>query len=1039
MQQGGNMKLTAKQKTVVTFAVLLFCISILSTDLVFAQMNKLDEKNLEETMRNPWKPGRSVFLQDWLILGSIPINGIGEIDKDFLADYGGEADAQPTEGQVVKIGGVEFKWTATKTNDIVDLQKFFQGGRTENVVAYAYTTFERKEAGRFFLSLGSDDGVKVWLNGKMVHRVLTQRALTLDEDGLSLDGNAGTNHLLLKIQQGTGRWGFAVRMLENPSELNIITGNIDFSVVPGNPKENTLTIVSNGNLDQSLLKQKVQMEVYTTGGKIVAKKTFYCGEPVVLNYKGWPDGVYEFRYTYKDIRDLKFVKYNSWYKGDILAAARKIVESAPGRDVRTPEAATHRMLADMILDRLGKNLQNPDSSRLASLHSPLMEFAEIEANKQVRPGGFVRLAYIDDIDNAPQFCRSYLPLNYDPAKKWPLVVYLHGYNADNPEYYNWWSADKRHDAVCDRHDVIFIEPHGRGNTQYRGIGDRDVLKCIEMAKARFNVDADRVYLVGSSMGGYGTWNVATRHPELFAAINPIYGGGDYHVFMSKETLAKLSSWEKFLNDKSSSTAQLEALLNLPVLVAHGDQDQSVNVNLSRYIVRMLQRWGYDVRYIEVPGKGHTELGLWDETITWLLQHKRNAAPKHVRVRAANLRNASAYWVEVTQKRSPFEFAVVDAEALDGNIIRVDSKNVDELVLTPSKPLVDFSKPVRVVWNGKILSVNGAQAQKIVLREDDYKPLSLCKTPHLAGPISDFQDTPFMIVIGTLSKDSLMKKIIKQKADMITSDWKVAQKYEPRVKNDVDVTEADMKSYSLFLLGGPEENAVSKRVFENIPFQTKPGEILIDGRTFNAKDAVLNAIYPSPFNHERYVDIVASTSGPAFYFFDPRRGDLFEYDFYIADGKMPNFSAGAKNEKILVASGFFNQDWKIDDSFLNTGDEELRSKCAYTVVNSDLTTNIVSTAKPSAELLKSYAGTYQIPGGPQVRVFVENDKLRAAQVPNPQSVELLAISDKEFYVKEINLSVSFSKDEATNDYSMIVYQGGQEYTGKKVKQTETSQP
>jgi hypothetical protein len=338
----------------------------------------------------------------------------------------------------------------------------------------------------------------------------------------------------------------------------------------------------------------------------------------------------------------------------------------------------------------------------------------------------------------------------------------------------------------------------------------------------------------------------------------------------------------------------------------------------------------------------------------------------------------------------------------------------------------------VVWNGKTISVGNLQARKIVLREEDYSPLSLCKTPRLAGPISDFQNTPFMIVIGTTSSDSLMNKVILQKAQMLTSDWKASQKYEPRVKKDVEVTEADMKHYSLFLLGGPEDNSISKLVFEKIPLQVKSSEILIDGRSFKAKDAVLNAIYPNPFNNERYVGIVAATSGAGFYFFDPRQRNLFEYDFCIADGKLPNFSAGAKNEKILVASGFFNHDWKIDDAFLKRGDDELRSKCAYTAVNNDLTTKIVSSAKPSIELLKSYAGMYQITNGPQVRVFLENDRLRAAQVPNPQSVELLAISDNEFYVKEMNLSVSFRKDEATNDHSMIVYQMGQEYTAKKVK-------
>ncbi len=1027
------MKPMSEQKINNLFIVVFFCVSLLSTDIVLSQVNKLDEKNLEETMRNPWKPDRSVFLQDWLILGSIPINAMAEIDKDFLAENNGEARVQPAEGQVVKIAGSELKWVPVKAKDVVDLKKFFQGGRTEDAVAYAYTRISRKEAGKIFLSLGTDDGVKVWLNGKLVHRVVMMRALTLDEDGLALEVNAGENHLLLKIQQGKGDWGFAVRMLENPHELNIITGNIDFSLGHGNSKENTLTVSSQGNLDQALLKQIVQMEVYTAGGRTVAKKTFNCGEAVVLNYNNWPGGVYEFRFKYKDIQGKTFFKYTTWYKGDILAAAREIVKSASDKGVRTPEAATHRMLADMILNRLGNNLQNPDSSKLVALHPPLMEFGEIKANAQVRPGGFVRLAYIDDIDNTPQFCRCYLPLNYDPSREWPMIVYLHGYNADNPEYYNWWGADKRHDGVSDRHDVIFIEPHGRGNTQYLGIGDRDVLKCIEIAKQKFSVDDDRVYLMGSSMGGYGTWNVATRHPGLFAAIAPIYGGGDYHVNISKENTEKMSSWEIFLNDKFSSTSQMESLLNTPILVSHGDQDQSVNVNLSRYLVRLLQRWNYDVRYIEVPGKGHTELGLWDQTISWLLQHKRNVAPRQVRVRAADLRTASSCWVEVIQKRSPFEFAVVDAEILEGNIVRVDSKNVCELSLTPGKQLINYSKPIRVVWNGKTIPVSNLHAKRIVLREEDYKPLSLCKIPQVAGPISDFQNTPFVIVIGTTSNDSLMRKLIEQKAGIMVSDWKAAQKYEPRVKNDVDVNEADMKQYSLLLLEGPDDNKISQLIFGRIPFRIKSDEIIMDGKSFKVKDAVLNAIYPNPYNSERYIAIVAATSGAGFCFFDPRQRDVSQYDYYITDGKIPNFSTGAKNEKIMVASGFFNYNWKIDNAFLNEGNKELRSKCAYTVVNSDLSLKVVSVAKPSIELLKSYVGTYQIRGGPQVKIFLENDTLKGAQGPNNEfSVKLQPTSDNEFYIKEINVSVSFRKAEATNDYIMTVYEMGQEYTAKKIK-------
>jgi len=1027
------MNLTSNLKTSSTCVISLLCIFFLSPDVVHTQVNTLDVQNLEETMRNPWKADRSAFLTDWLILGSIPINGMAEIDKDFLADHNGEANVRPTEGTTVTVAGSQLKWVPVKAKDMVDLAMFFQGGRSEDAVAYAYTTISRKEPGRIFLSLGTDDGVKVWLNGKMVHRVAVVRALTFDEDVLVVDVNAGENRLLLKIQQGKGGWGFAVRMSENPSELNVATGSIDFSLVPGAAKDNALTVTSRGNLDQALLKQSVRMEVYTTGGKTVAKKTFMCAEPVVLSHKNWPDGVYEFRFRYKDIRGTTSFKYTSWYKGDILAAARGLVNSAPAKEVRTPEAATHRMLADMILDRLGNNLQNPDSSKFESLHPPLMEFAEVKVNRQVRPGGFVRLAYIDDIDNTPQFCRCYLPLNYDPSARWPMVVYLHGYNGDNPEYIRWWSVDKRHDVTSDKYNAIFIEPHGRGNTQYLGMGDRDVLKCIEMAKQRFSVDGDRVYLTGASMGGFGTWNVATRHPELFAAMAPIYGGGDYHVNMPKEKIAKLSSWEAYLNDKNSSTAQVDGLLNMPILVFHGDQDQSVDVNLSRYLVRMLQRWNYDVRYIEVPGKGHTELGQWDQEMSWLLQHKRNAFPRQVRVRAADLRSASAYWVEATQRADPFEFMVVDAEALEGNVIRIDSKNVQELVLTPNETLIDRSKPVMVVWNGRRISVNALQTKEIVLEGEDYKPLLSRKTPHLAGPIADFQNTPFVIVIGTLSQDPMMKHSIAEKAATFTNGWKSSQKYEPRVMHDVDVTPADMKQYSLFLIGGPKENRVSKLVLEKIPFHVDSGGVVIDGKTLQAKDAVLNAIYPNPFNAERYINIVAATSGAGLSFYDPNRRDLFEYDYYVADGKLPNYAAGAKNEKIMVASGFFNHNWKLDNAFLKLGDEELRSRCAYAVVNSDFSTNIVCITKPSIALLKSYIGTYQVQNGPQVNISLENDTLRVTQGANNQfSAKLVATSDNEFFVKEANASLSFRKDEAMNDYIMVVHQMGQEFTSKKVK-------
>jgi hypothetical protein len=87
---------------------------------------------------------------------------------------------------------------------------------------------------------------------------------------------------------------------------------------------------------------------------------------------------------------------------------------------------------------------------------------------------------------------------------------------------------------------------------------------------------------------------------------------------------------------------------------------------------MLQRWGYDVRYHEYPGKGHEALGgqgNGDLSLAWFLEHRRNPDPLKVRIRSAELRNASAYWASVRQAASPLEFMVVDAEVVDRNVIR----------------------------------------------------------------------------------------------------------------------------------------------------------------------------------------------------------------------------------------------------------------------------------------------------------------------------------------------------------------------------------
>jgi dienelactone hydrolase len=627
-----------------------------------------------------------------------------------------------------------------------------------------------------------------------------------------------------------------------------------------------------------------------------------------------------------------------------------------------------------------------------------------------------------------QFCRAYLPPGYRSDGEAPLIVQLHGFNPANPEYVRWWSIDNRHHPIqeIDRgaDSPIYLEPHGRGNTQYQGFGEKDVLRAIAEAKKLFAVDDDRVYLTGDSMGGWGVWQVATRNPEVFAAVAPVFGGADYRAQFDEAFLGKLNAPERFLWERRSSFAQAEALSNLPVLVSHGDADRAVNVEYSRSALRMLQRWGYDVRYHELPGRGHEDMkvapGIWD----WFLRHRRVAEPLRVRVRAADLQSAAAYWVRLVRAERPMEFLVADAEVVGPNRIRLDTRNVAAAELRPGS-LVDPSRAVEVVWNGVSRSV-APKAGRLDLRTG-APPRALEKTPQVAGPFADLTNTPFAVVAGTIARDPAMRRMCALKAQAFVNNWRNWQKVTPRVFEDVRLTDADAARYSLLLIGGPEDNAVARRLAARLPLIVRPNEIAIDGKAFPVQDGGVALVYPSPLNPDRYVAVVAGTSPGALWFADPMDRQAADWDFVITDGRGASAAAlvgpGPFPERGRVVSGYFDSAWKVDEALLVWGDAEARAKASVMAAPRPVT------LPPLA--LDRVAGTYAIPQGPRIRVFREGRRLlggQEGQVPG----ELVPESETSFFLAEPYMRIVFEKDAAGKAVAFQLKRPGREARAPRVE-------
>ena len=192
----------------------------------------------------------------------------------------------------------------------------------------------------------------------------------------------------------------------------------------------------------------------------------------------------------------------------------------------------------------------------------------------------------------------YLPKDYDAKESWPLLLFLHG-------------AGERGD------DLELVKKHGPPKLISEGKAfpflvvspqcpkDRwwepmELVALLDEIARKYNVDQDRIYLTGLSMGGFGTWRLAAFAPDRFAAIAPICGGGETY-------------WAK-------------QIAPLPVWAFHGAKDAGVPLERSEEMVVALKKQGGNPKLTVYPNAEHDS---WTETYNnpefyeWLLEQKRN--------------------------------------------------------------------------------------------------------------------------------------------------------------------------------------------------------------------------------------------------------------------------------------------------------------------------------------------------------------------------------------------------------------------------------
>ncbi|OFW09611.1 MAG: hypothetical protein A3G20_01915 [Acidobacteria bacterium RIFCSPLOWO2_12_FULL_59_11] len=229
----------------------------------------------------------------------------------------------------------------------------------------------------------------------------------------------------------------------------------------------------------------------------------------------------------------------------------------------------------------------------------------------------------------------YVPLDWAPTQKWPVVLFLHGngsQGSDGLRHIPVGSLIAAIRAHRDRFPAVIVFPQAREGTRWSTPAMQDmVLAQLDSAIEEFNGDPTRVYLTGFSMGGGGVVRIASRWPERFAALIDMSG----RISVNGTTRDQPSTDEDvrthaYLRSADPYDEAARLIRAIPIWVFHGGADQTVPVQESRRLVTALKAVGADVRYTEYPGLDHnpTPPQAWGEKglSQWLFaQHRPEAA------------------------------------------------------------------------------------------------------------------------------------------------------------------------------------------------------------------------------------------------------------------------------------------------------------------------------------------------------------------------------------------------------------------------------
>lgn len=555
------------------------------------------------------------------------------------------------------------------------------------------------------------------------------------------------------------------------------------------------------------------------------------------------------------------------------------------------------------------------------------------------------LGFYSKIDDSPQPYGVEIPegLDYGAGKKpVPMWIWLHGRGdtaTDLHFVYSRLTAKKP--GQFQPKGTIVIHPFGRYCNGWKSAGEIDVFEARDDAKARFNVDGNRVALAGFSMGGAGAWHLGAHYADQWACVHTGAGFADVKRYQ-KLTPDKYPNWyEQKLWGVYDVPDYARNFLNVPLISYSGELD--AQRDSAEYMMEVLKKEGLTVPHLIGPGMPHKyhpdtlkEVQAWIEKA---VEKGRDNFPSEVHIQTKTPLYGRMFWMNLHGLEESWKDARLDAKVVGGNSIEIKTSNVSRIVFYPPPQARKGDGTLTVTVDGTTLKLPlGPLLPQFenFMSPGPRVPNSLCRLIKENGVWRDFgsaqpfqHDTPaggkpsshpglmdasfmkrFLVVLPDgRSSSPIVDAWVDIESAHFLKRWKGLMRGDARVakaSDFTDVIEAG-KTQSLILWGSPESNSCIKQIVGSLPVKWSADKVAMGAQSFDARKHLPLLVYPCL---KAPTFEVVINSGLTFREAHDRTNSLQNPklpDWAILDiTQPPNAESAGK----VVAADFFDEHWQV---------------------------------------------------------------------------------------------------------------------------------